>query len=611
MATNQIVISSFQGWLANDRNRGQKWAFWDAQWVEIRKSSEYITLNRAVTELFDTWLTRAITALTLTNYNGSWTVNNEINAFTDEWKVFNYQEGEIFRTSTWDGIYNVFNANGYNYMITDRKIHRFTNAVKTNIVPYSDFTTWWNGTNWSSGVHTPWSSGSYSMTSPITTVSWARYHIRIVVASQSAWTCTFTIGWTTSSNLSVWVNHLYLVTSTTAWVYFAPSSDSTIVLTSITIDRVSDLTVSDWVWVKENVSTLSPNITKRPCINFFWDLIIGDGTQVARYNKDWTTYLYSATVEAPVIGWLDGSVYAITQVWANIYVWCNNGGSTNMYIWDWISSRPTQKITYVDKPVINVALLNNQHYWWAEKWPNSQKHIFIGEGYQAQRYISSDIPKAIATETLDDPDRLAVYWQNTNAIETFGDIVYFPWYGKIYGFWGYFPWDSIALNKEFTFSWTECTAMLTTSTTTLLQDYTFYMLVWYKNLSWTYSVWIIDFRDWNWGYTSSWYIETMEYIGENLGIEKNSKKLIVPFYLPHSSTSIKVYERKNQASSYTLLKTIDTTAYGTGFNTAEIPHEWKWNTIQYKFELITSNSTYTPRLHVGITDILTDTAYRG
>lgn len=280
-----------------------------------------------------------------------------------------------------------------------------------------------------------------------------------------------------------------------------------------------------------------------------------------------------------------------------------------MYIWDGISSRPTSKVSYVDKPVINVALLNNQHYWWSEKWPMSQKNVMVGEGYQVQRYITSDIPKALWTETLDDPDRLALYGTNTNAIETFGDIVYLPWYGKIYGFGSYFPWQPIAFNKEITFNGTECTALLTTTTPTLWQDFTFYMVISYLR-SGTYYVWIVDFRDYNGGYASDWYIESMEYLGGNLWIEKNQKKLLVPFYLPHSSTSIEVYERKNQASSYTLIKTINTTDYWTWFNIAEIADSGKWNTIQWKFKLITSDLTYSPRLYVGVTDILLDTANR-
>ncbi len=615
MATNNITISSFQWGLANDKNSWPKGAFWDAQWIEIRKNSEYVTLNRGVTNVFNTG-TSKINAIALTNYTGSWSINDEINAFCSDWKIYNYSEWEIWDLDSNDTcenlIYSSIWTTWYNYIIGGSKLWRFQNAVKENILATNDFTSWWTGTNWSNWVHTAWSTVTYTQSSPLVTVIGERYHIIVDVFSQSAWTCTVWIGWATSSNLSVWRNDIYLTATTTAGIVFTPSSTSTIDMNSVRVDRVSDLVSSNWLGIKL-IWSLTASQTKRPAINFYWDLIIGDWNQVARYNKDWTIMLFSTSIEYPVIGWLDGIVYSITQIGANIYVWCNNWGATTMYIWDWLSSRPSQKVSYADKPVINVALLNNQHYWWSEKWPMSQKHIMIWEGYQAQRYITSDIPKAFWTETLDDPDRLALYGTNTNAIETFWDIVYLPWYGKVYGFWSYFPWQTVAFNKEFTFSGTECTAMFTTSTATVSwtsYDYSYYLIIWYKDLSNNYQVGIIDFRDYNWTYVSDWYLETMEYLGGNLGIEKNQKKLLIPFYLPHSSTSIEVYERKNQASSYTLIKTINTTAYWTGFNVAEIQDSGKWNTIQWKFKLITSNATYSPRLYVGVTDILLDTANR-
>lgn len=619
MTINPIIISSFQWGLANDKNKGQKWAFWDAQGIEIRKNSEYVTLNRGVTNVFNTG-TSKIVALSTTNYYSATTASeltdleNELNAFCDDWKIFNNLEGQIWDLDS-DDCANVFYAKnwttGYNYIIWKDKLWRFQNAVKEEILASSTFASGWTGTNWSAGVHTPWSTGQLSQSVSTIPVSWERYHIVVDVTSQSAWTCTVQIGWTVSGNLAVGRNDIYLTTVNAFSIFFNPSTTSTIVLNTIRVDRVSDLATSNWLWIKL-IGSLTAGQTKRPCINYYWDLIIGDWNQLARYNKDGTIMLYSSSLEYPVLGWLDWVVYAITAIGTNIYVWCNNWGSTNMYIWDWITSRPTQKVSYFDKPVINVALLNNQHYWWSEKWEKSIKNIMIWEWYQAQRYITSDIPKALWTETLDDPDRLAIYWTSTNAIETFWDIVYLPWYGKIYGFGAYFPWDSISLNKEFTFLGTECTAMLTTiwGGTANNKDFSFYMIIWYKDLSNDYQVGVIDFRDYNGSYVSDWYIESMEYLGGNLWIEKNQKKLLVPFYLPHSSTSIEVYERKNQANSYTLIKTINTTDYSTGFNVAEIWDSGKWNTIQWKFKLITSDATYSPRLYVGVTDILLDTANR-
>jgi hypothetical protein len=81
---------------------------------------------------------------------------------------------------------------------------------------------------------------------------------------------------------------------------------------------------------------------------------------------------------------------------------------------------------------------------------------------------------------------------------------------------------------------------------------------------------------------------------------ENNKKLVVPFYLPHSSTSIVCYI-KTDWWSYSPVKTIDTTTYWTGFGVAEIPVSETWRNIEMKFELITSNTSYTPRLYKGAT----------
>ena len=628
MATNNITIDSFQWGLANDKNSWPKGAFWDAQGIEIRKNSEYVTLNRGVTETFDgvsstgTGVSSPIVAITTTNYKETGSNNTisdliwELNTFTNAGKIYENLTGEIW--DVWDTIRNVFNTGWYNYILWASTLYRFQNAVRENILATNDFSSGWTGTNWSNWVHTAGSTVAYTQSSPLVTIIGERYHIIIQADSQSAWSCTVTIGWAaaqTITNFTLWNsrNDLYFTATSTAWISFTPSSDSTIVLSYVRVDRVSDLASSNWLGIK-TIWSLTAWKERRPVINFYGDLIIWDGNQIARYNRDGTIILFSSTVWWPVIGGLDGTVYAITAIGTNIYVWCNNGGATNMYLWDGVSERPSQKVTYPDKPVINVALLNNQHYWWTEKWSQSIKSVMVWTGYEVQRYITSDIPKSETVVTLDDPDRLALYdttSYSTNAIETYGDIVYMPWYGKIYGFGSYFPWQSIAFNKEFTFNGTECTAMLTPTLwgNGATKDFTPYMMIAYKRWS-LYYVGIIDFRDYNWSYVSDWYLETMEYLGGNLWIEKNQKKLLVPFYLPDDSTSIEVYERKNQASSYTLIKTINTTDYWTGFNVAEIADSGKWNTIQWKFKLITSDSTYSPRLYVGVTDILLDTANR-
>ena len=100
------------------------------------------------------------------------------------------------------------------------------------------------------------------------------------------------------------------------------------------VDRVSTLATPNGLGVDDSYKTLTTaNVTKRPFINFYGDLIFGNGTSVARLNKDETLIEYSGT-DSPVIGGLQGNVYAITQIATNIYVWCNDGANTYLYLWD-------------------------------------------------------------------------------------------------------------------------------------------------------------------------------------------------------------------------------------------------------------------------------------
>jgi len=87
MATNNITISSFQWGLANDKNSWPKGAFCDAQGIEIRKNSEYVTLNRGVTESFNTG-TSPIVALALAGYSSSTAIDNELNETCPNGKIY-------------------------------------------------------------------------------------------------------------------------------------------------------------------------------------------------------------------------------------------------------------------------------------------------------------------------------------------------------------------------------------------------------------------------------------------------------------------------------------------------------------------------------------------
>lgn len=496
MATNQIVISSFQWGLANDRNVGQAGSFWNSKNIEYRQNSAYIELHKGYATAFS--ISGGIpTAITLWGSQSS--ILTDILVFTNNGRVYN-SVWQQWTVTGWS-VVNTIEANGKKYMIGQNKLEEF--VALNNYVTRSTFT---NSTEF------------------------------------------------------------------------------------------------------------------RPAINFYGDIIIGDGTQVLRYNKDGTLIEYVWWTTQPVIGWLAGTIYAITQVGTNIYVWCNDWVNTTQYIWSWFNSgikdpswlllptTPNQKLTYTDMPVRNVALLGNQHYWWASKSDYSIKQVLIGESYAPQLYIKSAYPSFPLSSNQDnDNNRMAIttaFEQSLNAIETLGDIIYLPGEWCIYGFGRYFPGQKYSFSRDFSFTGDKVMAMSSGGKTGSGRDAGWFLIYAARNGS-SYDINVINMgQKWEtpWvRFASSGYIETMEYIAPDFAEGENSIKITFPFELPHSSTSMNVYVKYDRWS-YVLIKNLTTTEYGVWYKYAEIQDTWKWKTKQIKFELITSNTDYSPKLYAQISN---------
>ena len=93
----------------------------------------------------------------------------------------------------------------------------------------------------------------------------------------------------------------------------------------------------------------------------------------------------------------------------------------------------------------------------------------------------------------------------------------------------------------------------------------------------------------------------MEYIAPSFAEGEQNRKILVPYELPTADTSIKV-SVKTDRGSYTEIKTITSTD-GLGYHVAEVPFSGKWRTIQFKFELITTDVEVTPKLYANITNL--------
>jgi len=370
--------------------------------------------------------------------------------------------------------------------------------------------------------------------------------------------------------------------------------------------------------IVEAVADMWSTQSTRPVINFFWDLIIGDWNKLCRYNKDLSIVTYSAWVENQVLGWLDGTVVAITAIGTNVYIWCNNGNDTNLYIWDWQSSNNSVRevITYKDTPVRNVINLWNQHIWWASKLNNDRSTLFLWESYQPTPYILSDFPKQLTSSTLEFPENRLTIWDDgtlrTNAIESLGNIVYVPWKNKIFWFWKYFPWDKYSLTTEakiYNNLGVYCMMVGQSQWSTWNGTNKIYLA--YRGKTGGTSAWtdcnvlaeIFLWNDtsWNIVYEPSQYIESEEYLATASVQGEENVKMTIPFELTNSATSINVYVKMNRWS-YSLIRSLTTTDYGVGYTNAELLYSWSWKVIQFKFELVTANTSYSPKLYTWITN---------
>lgn len=410
-------------------------------------------------------------------------------------------------------------------------------------------------------------------------------------------------GWTVRSTLSEWIYNTidangvkYCIGNTKLFTFTSASS------------------IAQTLDAGGSAVSFSTNTQTRPVINFHWDLIIGNGNSVARFNEDWTFQEYGTTSTNPVIWWLDGTVRAITQIAQNIYVWCNNGKDTNLYIWDGVSTNPYQNITYSDMPVQNVALVWNNHYWWSKKGDYGIRKVLIWESYKPQDMATSEYPKYPIETSYDDPkNRLALqnnsFWW-INDIEVIDWIVYMPWIWSLYWFGKYTEAHKFAVAREHTFTGTTVTCMLSGDVTASWKQTGWFIVFAVKN--WTYyDINLINKWEENAipasSYSSSWIIESMEYKAPAIYKEDQVIKVLIPFKLTNSACSIKVYLSVN-GGSYEEIKTITNTDYGTDDNVCEITSfNKKYRRIQMKLELITSDASYSPIVYVEPTIITTAT----
>lgn len=148
------------------------------------------------------------------------------------------------------------------------------------------------------------------------------------------------------------------------------------------------------------------------------------------YKLDLTTAWYPAVKILTVDIWF--TIKAITQIWDRFYIYASDWVMWIQYLWTWSNVTTwwwLTKIRWYDKPIVNVANINNIDY--VIVGDNTKRALYVVNWYQPQLLLQSKfIQNSYNDKFVFKPD--AVNW-----IETISNLIFIPadnciyTYGKI------------------------------------------------------------------------------------------------------------------------------------------------------------------------------------
>lgn len=443
------VQDKWYGGISNDPNAGGAGSTYNIEGVDIHTDSKYVKLskgsngasfinnNGTAGNVIATLYEDNVNYLEL-DYSGNltWIINNNAN----RWKVVDLawdwaNLGKI--TLSWWSVRGfAITTQGFHTWVYDANnpplwTYAYTyNGINTD--PSFDGWTWWTiGSNWSisfwSAYHTAWSTAVLSrpMSSTIGTkyrVAWRAYVTAGSCSVRIAWSTILTFTSATNDKAQV---GLFTASSTSSLLEFVPSSDF--------VWRIDDTYVQDYYVVS---TTFSFN-QKAPYVIWGWIIYVWNGNKITQIDMSTGTAVISNVCNID----FDYSVKWITRIGDTFNIYATNGSNGKKYLWDGISGFPWEgSITYIDKPIINVANFANTDY--LITGTRSKQQISIVNGYQLQ-------PLIVTNDWTKESDVLYFFNENINAIETLGNRVLFGSQKWIYSFGKRTPWLPNAIIKEY------------------------------------------------------------------------------------------------------------------------------------------------------------------
>jgi hypothetical protein len=313
------------------------------------------------------------------------------------------------------------------------------------------------------------------------------------------------------------------------------------------------------------------------------DIYFGAGSDVLVINAESTGWVID-TIKLEI--GREQEIVAITKVGDLFYVYANDGSSGFQYIWDGASSAPDRVIRWADLPIRNAANSGNYDIVICSD-STGKSYIYKVSGYSKQilrqsGYAADDVTNG----------RFQTDSRYTNAIETVNNMLLIPanssegGSGGLYAYGSLYPQYPDSFSKPFSGMSGYVTACYQSQDggynlyVATASAYTKRLYSFYKPLGGYY-------------YTGVGVVVLNPIVGQfGEAQRKTSVKYRIGYNITNANGYVKVYYKKDQETSYTLHKTIS----GVGYGQQTFPLGLQFNKIQFKIEIYSGSTSYTPEV---------------
>lgn len=546
----RLVYNKWYWWISNDPSIWWTGSFYNMEWVDTTKDLSYVQLSKSISsvdyinsrvnwKIIASLYESSINYLELTyDWYLSWILNNDTNSWVvikgSLWNGCNIGKITIW---TWVEYWFLITSSYFTKWIYDSTKYAlwYYAEATTGINPWAEFdsTTWWTiwawwTISWWMATHTSWTA---VLSRTMTCDSWKTYRIAVYNTDCTAWTCQIKVAWSTKTTLtSTTDGTVQVVTYVSAWtselLEFVPSTDFNWNIEFCRIQEVNAISTS------KTFNETAPYIVYSNII-YVWN-----GTKVT--TIDMTTW--TPDIQDVITIDNDFTIVWITRISDQFYIYATNGSNSRQYMWNWIDGSADRIITWVDKPIMNVANFANVDY--AIVWTTRRQWLYLVNWYQLQPIIVTD-------DYISNDDRIYFNSNSINNIETIWNKLLISWDKWIYAYWNRTPWINPALIKQFLHNWWWITNIFySESLENSVYAYFYWTLSDTNETSTTGNYRIqIYFPEWN-GQEEftvlnkciTWWIESHPLIWENYSNIKNTEKITIWAELM-SWTQINIYQK--------------------------------------------------------------------